>query len=295
MYKHLQEKSENPKRVVVLGAGGFVGSRLMDRLKREGVEARGIRTSEVDLIGKESVEKLAGILRKDDAVVFASALTPDKGKDAGTMMKNLNMAMHVAAAVEKVSCGHVIYMSSDAMFAEDLPPITEATPAGASNLYGWMHVGRELIMDEATKKAKIPYLILRLCPVYGVGDTHNSYGPNRFVKTALQDKKIKLFGEGEERRPHVYVDDVEEILFRALQKKTTGLMHAVPAPSVSFRELAEMIAKLANNGTKIESSPRANPITHKHFDYSNLLKAFPEVKLTPIGKGLEIMLKKMSA
>lgn len=266
----------------------------MERLKKEKIPVMGVRSSEINLIEENSVEKLAGLLQKDDAVVFASALTPDKGKDAATMMKNLRMAMHVAAAIEKAPCAHLIYISSDAMFAEDTPPITESMPAGAGNLYGWMHVGRELIMDEAAKKIKMPYLIIRPCPVYGAGDTHNGYGPNRFIRTSLQEKKIKLFGEGEEQRPHVYIDDVIAILFYALRKRTAGLIHAVPAPSVSFHKMAEMIAQLTNNGTVIEGSPRANPVTHKHFDHSNLLKAFPEISLTPLEKGLEITVKKMA-
>jgi len=57
----------------------------------------------------------------------------------------------------------------------------------------------------------IPLAILRPTLVYGAGDPHNGYGPNRFRRLASANQPIVLFGEGEERRPAVLAG-VDELL-----------------------------------------------------------------------------------
>ena len=62
-------------------------------------------------------------------------------------------------------------------------------------------------------------MILRPTLIYGLEDTHNGYGPNQFLKKVKQKKVIKLFGKGEERRDHVFIDDVTKIIFECIKKK----------------------------------------------------------------------------
>ena len=57
----------------------------------------------------------------------------------------------------------------------------------------------------------VPIVVLRPSPLYGVADPHNGYGPNRFSRLAAQGGEITLFGEGEEKRDHVFVEDLGEI------------------------------------------------------------------------------------
>lgn len=293
MIQHLNIQSVNPKRVVVLGSGGFVGQKLINNLKDLGIKTRGIRSSEMDLSSADSVPKLRAELHSDDTVILVSAITPDKAKDIAALMKNLRMAEHVAAAISELTLAQMIYISSDAVFTENLPLILETTLASPTMfhgmLHGLMHLNRETMLTSVLEKTKTPYLILRPCSIYGKEDTHNSYGPNRFIRTAIKEKKISIFGQGEEKRPHLYIEDFIAVLREALKWRTTGALNVTPGESVSFGWLAQQIVKLVNNGTTIEFLPRSNEITHKHFDPSALLCAFPQIRFTSLERGLQEM------
>ena len=117
-------------RVVILGGRGFLGSALAHLLK----DTVPLGSADVNLLELTSVEKLRGIVREGDALVFASALTPDKGKDAHTQMKNLAMGEHVAAVVESMKFSHVVYISSDAVYADDVNPVRETSCASPTTL-----------------------------------------------------------------------------------------------------------------------------------------------------------------
>ena len=149
-----------------------------------------------------------------------------------------------------------------------------------------MHVAREQMLRFALGKPNIPLCIVRPCAIYGAGDTHNGYGPNRFIRTALQDRKITLFGNGEEQRDHIYIKDVCRFLALCLRRRTEGAVNIVTGKTVSFRDLAQSIIRLAASPVQLECLPRATPITHRHFDVSLRLKEFPEFHTTSLESGL---------
>jgi len=91
MIKHHHDDPIKPKRVVILGAAGFVARSLARHLSAEGIDFLALGSTQLDLLVPESVEKLSGLLHAEDSLVFISALTPDKGKDIRTFMKNLAM------------------------------------------------------------------------------------------------------------------------------------------------------------------------------------------------------------
>ena len=289
-FQHLQAEPSQPRRVVVLGAGGFIGSQLVAELNRLRIPVRPVRSQEVDRLQENSVEKFSSLLLAGDVVVFVAAITPDKGKDTTAFMNNLKMAVHAVKAMKDVPLAQLIYISSDAVFPEDLPPIDELTLPSTNpyfGLYGLMHQSREKILMELAGEKKLPYLILRPCSVYGAGDTHGGYGPNRFVKTAQTEGKIRLFGQGEEQRPHLYIKDFIAILIASLQHQTIGVLHAAPAPSHSFGAVAREVAAVIGAGVVIESLPRSGPVTHKHFVDTGLRRAFPSLRLHGLQEGLK--------
>ena len=270
-------------RVALIGPGGFIGGALARALKEKDIRTIGLGRPEFDLVDPSSVGKLAAALKPDDAVVMLSALTPDKGRDTATLMKNLAMMQHLCAALEKTGAAHFVYFSSDAVYGLGPARVTEETPAAPQDLYGAMHLARELM---ARALAKIPLLILRPTAVYGAGDTHNGYGPNRFRRVAKKDGRIQLFGAGEERRDHIHVDDVAAIALRCLEHLSTGTLNVATGRSASFAEVAAMVAKHFGTAVKIEGAPRANPVTHRHYDVTNLVKAFPGYRFIALEDGI---------
>ena len=282
MIKHYHSQPQSPGRVVVLGARGFLGSTLIRRLNN----AVPLGSAEVNLLEPVSVEKLRGIVRDGDALVFASTLTPDKGKDTRTTMKNLAMGEHVAAVVEAVKFAHVIYISSDAVYEDDANPVRESSCASPTTLYGLMHLMRERMIWVAAQKSAAPVMVLRLSAMYGAGDTHNSYGPNRFLRTALKDRQISLFGQGEEQRDHLYVADCARLIDLCLQHRTAGTLNIATGHAVSFMDVAKTAAAVAGGEVQIKGQMRSGSVTHRHFDITEMIKAFPSFRFTPLRMGL---------
>jgi UDP-glucose 4-epimerase len=80
MLNHLNEKPINPARVVVLGARGFIGRALVAALQQAGIAVMPVSSADLDLTAEDAGDRLAAMLKPDDAVVLLSALTPDKGR-----------------------------------------------------------------------------------------------------------------------------------------------------------------------------------------------------------------------
>lgn len=288
MLKHHSIAPEKPKRVVVLGSMGFVGKDLMRKLEEQGIEAVGVSSKEIDLTQPSAVDLLARRVAPDDSLVFVSAITPDRGRDARTFLRNLSMAEHVAAFLEKNALRHFVYISSDALYDDGAHPVRESSPLGGGGFHGQMHAGRELILKTALAKTKAPAAWLRPCAIYGAADTHNSYGPNRFLRTALKERKITLFGEGEEKRDHVFIDDLSRLTASVLLHRSEGTLNVATGASVSFHEVARAVIGLVGRDVQLVCQPRANPVTHRHFDTTAVLKSFPGFRFRSLEEGLAV-------
>jgi nucleoside-diphosphate-sugar epimerase len=193
------------------------------------------------------------------------------------------MAANVCAALEKTPVAHIVYFSSDAVYPMDVARVTEASCAQPADLYGVMHLTREVMLRTS---ARAPVAVLRSTLVYGAGDTHNSYGPNRFRRMARTERHITLFGEGEEQRDHILVDDVAALAWQVLRHRSSGTLNLATGRSISYAELAREVAALFDGPIEVVGTPRQNPITHRHFDVTALRKAFPTFRFTLLEKGL---------
>jgi len=284
---HAHSNPQKPARVVVLGSGGFLGRHLLQACAAAGIEATGLGSRDVNLADASAPARLVRQLRPKDVLVFLAALTPEKGRDSGTLMRNLAMARAVGEATHSAEIAQLVYASSEAVYSFATALISEETPAVPLDLYGAMHRTRELIL---AGEAKAPLAILRLTAVYGAGDTHNSYGPNRFLHQALKDARIPLFGNGEETRDHLHVDDAVDLILKVVTHGSTGLLNLATGKSETFRAVADMIAARAGRPVEVAPSARQNPATHRHFDTTNLLRAFPGKRFKPLGDGWAAML-----
>jgi UDP-glucose 4-epimerase len=286
---HQQSTPMRPSRVVVLGASGFVGQDLVRHLQSQGTTVIARSSRDLDLRKPESVDRLSEIVDKDSAVVFISALTPDKGKDVRTLMTNLQMGEHVAACLENSSCAHMVYVSSDAVYQDDANPVRETSPCSPSSFHGLMHQARELMMVNAVRRSRTPLLIVRPTLVYGAGDTHNGYGPNRFIRTATGQGKITLFGNGEEKRDHLFIGDLSRLIGLCLEHRSTGILNAATGTASSFFDVAQTVVRLCRSPVTLECLPRSSAITHRSFDMAAMLRAFPSFRFKLLSKGLSEM------
>jgi UDP-glucose 4-epimerase len=281
MLEHLASAPQPPSRVVVIGAGGFVGGAIVARLTADSIQGLALTRKELDLLKSDAATTLQGLLRADDSVVFISALAPTR--TGAMLIDNLRMAEAVCAALTAQPVAHLVYISSDAVYADDANPVTERSYQQPSSLHGVMHLARETMLRSALK---LPVTMLRPTLIYGAKDPHNGYGPNRVRRLAAKGEAITLFGEGEEMRDHVLVEDVAELTRLALLHRSKGSLNIATGQSTSFRKVAEATVALAGGKSEVRGTPRQNPITHRHFDITGSLKAFPQFHYVPLSEGL---------
>ncbi len=285
MLEHLAAAPQSPSRVVVIGAG-FVGATICARLAADRIALLALTRKDIDLLKPDAAKTLQDLLRPDDSVVFVSALAPTRTN--AMLIDNLRMAEAVCTALALQPVQHLVYISSDAVYADDANPVTERSYQHPSSLHGVMHLAREIMMRSTLK---LPIATLRPTLIYGAKDPHNGYGPNRFRRLAAKGEAITLFGEGEEMRDHVLVEDVAAVAVLALRHRSKGALNVATGQSTSFRDVAAVAVALAGSKSEIRGTPRQNPVTHRHFDITESLKAFPEFHYVPLAEGLARVFK----
>jgi nucleoside-diphosphate-sugar epimerase len=319
MLVHENKQTAVPTRVLILGSGGFLSPHLQKALAAAGAGHRALGSAEVDLRRPESSAALARVIAPDDTVVMMAALTPDKGRDLDTFMSNVRMGETVCRALEAAPCRHFIYLSSDAVYDADKTPLDEDSTREPVDLYALTHTNREMMLASVLAKRATPFCILRPTNIYGPGDTHNNYGPNRFVRTAVRDGRIVLFGRGEERRSHLYVRDAVELIVRTILWRSSGILNLAARPAVSFRRVADTVVRHCANPVRIEFEARTiqpihrpykatqvfrflskfgrqiSPIVHRPYAVSAIFKAFPDFHYTPLDEGVAAFIKSVGS
>ena len=279
MLKHHCPSPISPSRVVIVGAGGFIGAAAAGRLIARGVEVIAITRQDIDLLSGGAAGQLASILRDNDTLVFIAAQAPVKNN--AMLIDNLRMAAAVCTSLGSIQVAHVVYVSSDAVYADSDRPLNETFCAHPASLHGVMHLAREVMLTEV---CKAPLCILRPTLIYGANDPHNGYGPNRFRRLAQRGEELALFGAGEEQRDHVYIDDVAEIIARCVVHKSQGILNIATGAVTSFLEIANKVAAMAPNTPAIKNTARSGPMPHRGyraFDPSSTARAFPDFCYTP--------------
>ncbi len=248
--------------LVIFGGSGFIGTSLRVLLDNKGID---YIASSIDLTSPVAPSRIKDQVKNGDTIIMISAYTGEHGPDYHLTDLNVRMGATLMAGIKdkNVKC---VYVSSDSVYGDVNGIISESTPVIPTSLYGHMHALREQMF-------KIPELtILRPCAVYGREDTHNAYGINQFIKTAKETGEITLFGDGEECRSNIHVDDLAAIIAKAALFNVIGTFNVNCGRTYSFKKLAEIIQ--SHTGAKILSKPRTAPITHRYVNNANLVKHF---------------------
>lgn len=275
-------------RVVIMGAKGFVGSASSKILKNNEINVLELSRSDVDLLSDGADKKLAAHLKTSDTLIVTSANAPVK--NLPMLLDNLRMLQNVCNALKIQPVKHLVYISSDAVYSDSSEPLHEKSCAEPQSLHGAMHITREVMLKF---EVECPSVFIRPTLVYGIKDPHNGYGPNRFVRLAKENKDIVLFGEGEEKRDHVFIEDLAEIVRLCVVNRTVGIINAVSGAVTSFRECAQLVVDISKSSSRILSSPRLGPMPHngyRAFDSALLHINFPKFKCTSLRDGLEKMI-----
>ena len=271
------------KKLLIFGKNGFVAKELKILLLKKKIQHHFISSKEIDLTQISSAKKLLKFNELYN-VVFLSAITPDKGKDENIFLKNISMINNFFKYFNLNSINHFTYISSDAVYSMKEKIIDEETSTAPDDLYGMMHLVREKICQSKIAIQKL--LILRPTIIYGKNDTHNSYGPNRFVRQLRDNKNIILFGKGLDVRDHIFVKDVVRIINDFSIRGISGVFNIATGKSYKFKEVAKKIMKILIKYKDLDYIATKGIVTERFFNVKKLRKKI-NFNLTFLDKGFK--------
>ena len=259
-------------RVLVTGGAGFIASNLVDRLLAEGcdvdviddlstgslgnlAEARAQRSRRftfhrMDICSPQLGELLAH--RKPEVVFHLAAqagVRPSLARPAFDAQVNILGTMNVCEAALRAGTRKIVFAGSGGTIygVPESVPVKESHSQHPTSPYG---VSKKAAVDYLFYYREIhglEYTVLALANVYGPRqDPHGEAGVVAiFAGLLLQGKPCTIFGDGEQTRDFVFVDDVVDAFVRAADKGSGLLMNIGTGVETSVVELFEVMARLA--------------------------------------------------
>jgi nucleoside-diphosphate-sugar epimerase len=244
--------------IIILGKYGFIASEIIKKLQLNNYKISCFSKNDIDLLQNKQLRRIDKVIKKNDILLFCSAIAPVK--NINIFFKNIKMIENFLSLKNLNKLFSICYLSSDAVFSDSNQKLNEKSNKNPNNLHGLMHLTREKLIKLSHSKV----FCLRPTLVFGKNDPHNSYGPNSFIRSAIKEGQIKIFGNGEELRDHIHVDDIAKTFIGILKNKFFEDVNIVSGKILSFIEIANQIKKKYKN-TKIIKMKRKGPIPHNGY------------------------------
>ena len=293
------------KTVVVTGATGFIGRRLIAALGKE---------SDISLVllSRKVPEKTSGRIRwlnmgleqissstwsqagveSIDTVFHLAGYIPKTQKDANDVDQAIKTnALGTQRLIESLpeKTESFIYASTVDIYGAAKGIITENTPVDPVNLYATSKLFGEQITQVLTYGAGIRSVILRVGHIYGPGEEAYQKLIPLVIKRVLAGQSPIIFGDGAELRDFLYVDDVVKALIQAasLSEKQVGPINIVSGESISVFEVIKEII----DATGYQGPIERRDVTHKQksirFDNTLMRKRLGNWPLVDFKQGIK--------
>lgn len=284
------------KTALVLGAGGFIGSHLVRRLKSEGYWVRG-----VDLKLPEHWDSVADEFHicdlRDPKAVSRVMMAPDQRSesdrersfdevyqlaadmggalyiftgehDADVMHNSALINLNVAHEAAKKSVKRIFYSSSACMYPEhnQLDPNnpnceeSSAYPANPDSEYGWEKLFSERLYLAFNRNYKLDVRIARFHNIFGPYGTWKGgkeKAPAAMCRKAAQASEggeLEVWGDGQQTRSFLYIDDCIEAVIRFMRQDTfMGPVNIGSEEMVTINELAQMAIDVSGKRVTIKN------------------------------------------
>lgn len=210
-------------RVIILGAGGFIGQALYRHFTAmQAYEVTAYSSRECDLLSLSNVEACLSDLTGESVVILAAAVTRLKENSIDSMISNIRMTDNVAQAIQKKGVGQLIFFSTVDVYGLVNPEATinEKLLPNPNDYYAFSKLAGEFILKKGCTGSRTPLLILRLSGIYGPGDEGKST-IWKLVESAIARKEVVLYGDGSNKRDFTHVEDVCHLVEAGIKKKLT--------------------------------------------------------------------------
>ena len=271
----VEERCVATRRILVTGAGGFIGHHLVKRLKAQGHWVRGVDLKEPEFEPTSADEFLLLDLRRWESAQRAAegvqdmyALAADMGgmgfissHHAQILHNNLLISTHSIEAAREAGVERYLYSSSACVYPEYLQQETQVTPlaegdaypAQPQDAYGWEKLVTERLAEHYRDDYGLDVRVVRFHNIFGALGTWD--GGREKAPAALSRKiaiakltgnhEIEIWGDGEQTRTFCHIDDCVEGLQRIMDSGHTQPLNLGRDEMVSINELASIIASVA--------------------------------------------------
>ena len=187
--------------------------------------------------------------------------------------------------------GRFVYASSSAVYGEqEKLPITEDAPLKPTNTYGATKLAGEALVNAYRDEKGLSTIALRYFNVYGPGMLGGLYAGviYKFLKAALRGKPLTIYGDGEQTRDFVYVEDVARANLKALESRVGGVFNIGSGNSITINELARITLEITGSKSSImHTNPRLGDIKHSKADITKAINLLGWKLLIELREGLE--------
>jgi UDP-glucose 4-epimerase len=282
------------ERVVIIGHTGFIGSRLLQQIQLQNPDlpVTGLSLTGLDLTDQQSVAAISQYFTPATAVIMCAAIKRQLGDSPDIYLKNTAMMVNFTNLIAARPVRRIVYLSSAAVYGEDVEnlAISETTPLNCRTYYGLSKMTSEWMLDKANAtQPGLSVSFVRPATIYGPGDLGTAYGPSGFLTAALAGRPITLWGDGQELREFLYIDDIVRALSRLVFLDQRGPLNLVSGTSYSFASAIAAIGAALGRAPVVDSRPRSKDKVDNRFDNAKLLLALPGIEFTALDEGIRRM------
>ncbi len=241
------------------------------------------RTLAECLVDVEVVIHLAAISGVVDSIV-----DPDR-----CFATNVAGTFRLLEAARRVRVKQFVNASTaGAILGEIIPPISEAMAPSPLSPYGASKLASEGFCSAYTASFGLPCLSLRFSNVYGPHSAHKKSVVAAFIKRALNDEPLVIYGDGTQRRDYLYVGDLVRGIAAAIEQRVNGTFQLGSGTPTSLLELIRALETIVGRELQIRREPRRAGEVHSTWcDIRRAQEEFGYAAPTALVDGLRAVWK----